>query len=41
MVKNCKKPKKEQGTRKYYKCNKIEHIARDYRSGQNMKNQSI
>jgi len=33
MEKYCQKPKKEKNTRKCYKCDKIEHIAKDYRSG--------
>jgi len=41
MVKKCQKPKKEQNTRKCYKCDKVEYIAKDYRTEQNMKNQSI
>lgn len=41
MVKECQKPKKEQDIRKCYKCDKVEHIAKDYRTEQNMKNQSI
>ena len=41
MAKKCKKLKKEQDTRKYYKCNKVGHIAKDCRSGQKIKNHSI
>ena len=41
MVKDCKKPKKEKNTWKYYKCKQVEHIAKNCKSGQKMKNQSI
>ena len=41
MVKNCQKPNKERNTRTCYKCNKVEHITRDYRSEQKIKNRSI
>jgi len=41
MAKYCKKPKKEKETRKYYKCNKVGHIAKNYRSEQNVKNRSV
>ena len=41
IVKKCRKPKKKQDIRKYYKCNKVEHIAKDYRLEQKMKNYSI
>ena len=27
--------------RKYYKCNKVRYVAKDYRLGQKMKNQSV
>jgi len=32
MTKNCKKPKKKQDVKKYYKCDKIGHITKDCRS---------
>ena len=38
IAKDCKKPKKKQDTKKYYKCEKIEQITKDCRSGQNIKN---
>ena len=41
IVKDCKKSKKEQDTRKCYKCKKVGHIAKDYRSEQKMKNKSV
>jgi len=41
MTKDCKKLKKEWDTRKCYKCEKIEYIAKDYQLGHKMKNQSI
>ena len=41
MAKDCKQSKKERDTRKYYKCKRIEHIAKDYETKQKMKNQSI
>ena len=31
MVKNCWKLKKERETRKCYKCNKVKHLAKNYR----------
>jgi len=31
----------EKDTKKFYKCDKIRHIAKDYRLGQKMKNYSI
>ena len=27
--------------KKYYKCNKVRYVAKDYRLGQKMKNQSV
>ena len=41
MEKNCRKPEKEKETRKYYKYNKVEHLTKNYRSRQKMKNRSI
>ena len=41
LTKKCRKLKKEQDTRKGYKYNKVEYIAKDYRLGQKMKNCSI
>ena len=35
------KLKKKKETRKYYKYNKIEHLAENYRSGQKIKDRSI
>ena len=32
IVQDCKKPKKEKDTWKYYKCRKVGHIAKDYRT---------
>ena len=32
MARECKKPKKEKETRKYYKCDKVGHLVKDYRS---------
>ena len=37
MVRECRKPKKEKEMRKYYKCNKVGHLAKDCRSKQTMK----
>jgi len=36
-VKECRKFKKEKETRKCYKCDKVGHLAKDYRSKQKMK----
>ena len=36
IVKECQK-KKEKETRKYFKCNKKEHIAKDYKGKQSIK----
>jgi len=33
IAKNCKKPKKEKGTRKYYKYNKVEYLTKNCMSG--------
>ena len=41
MEKEYKKPRKERKARKYYKYDKTRHIARDYRTGQKMKNRSV
>ena len=41
MAEKCQKLKKEQNTRKCYKCDKVEYIAKDCRLGQKMKNYSI
>jgi len=37
MAKECRKPKKDKETRKCYKCNKVEHIAKDCRYKQPIK----
>ena len=34
-------PERGRETRKYYKCDKVRHFAKDCRSGQKMKNKSI
>ena len=39
MEKECQRPKKD--TKKYYKCNKVEHLAKDCRLGQRIKNRNI
>jgi len=41
MAKEYRKPKREQDTGKNYKCDKAEHIAKDCRLEQKMKNHSI
>ena len=41
MTKDCKNSGKKQDTRRCYKYKKIGYIAKDYRSGQKMKNQSV
>ena len=41
MAKDCWGLKKEKDTRKCYKCDKIVHIAKNYRAGSKIKNQSI
>ena len=41
MAKEYQKPKKEWNTRKCYKCDKVENIAKNCRSGQKMTNCSI
>jgi len=37
MARECRKPKKEKEMRKCYKCDKIGHLTKDYRSKQKMK----
>jgi len=37
MARECRKPKKEKETRKYYKCNKVGYLAKDCMSKQRMK----
>jgi len=37
LVKECKRPKKNKETRKCYKCDKVEYLAKDCRSGQKIK----
>ena len=41
MVKKCWSKKKEQETRKCFKCDKEGHIVKDYKGTQLMKNQKI
>ena len=41
MAKEYWSKKKERETRTYFKCNKEEHIARDYKEKQTMKKQQI
>ena len=41
IAKDCRKPKKEQDARKCYKYEKIEHITRNCKLGQRMKNQGV
>ena len=41
MAKDCWKLKKEKETRKCYKCDKVEHLAKDCRTKQKMKNRSM
>jgi len=41
LAKDCWKPKKEKETRKYYKCDKVEHLVKDCRKGQKIKNRSV
>ena len=41
MAKDYKKPEIEQDTRKCYKCKRIGYIAKNYQSGQKIKNRSI
>ena len=37
MAKECRKPKKNKETRKYYKCDKVGYLAKDCRTKQKMK----
>ena len=37
MAKKCWKPRKDKEMRKFYKCNRIVHLAKDCRLGQKMK----
>ena len=41
MVKNCKKPKKEKEDMMYYKCNRVEHLVKNCKLKQKIKNRSI
>ena len=41
MAKECQKPKKDKKMRKCYKYNKVEHLAKDCRLEQKIKNRSI
>ena len=41
MVKKCQSKKKEQETRKYFKYDKEEHIAKDYKGMQLMKKYKV
>ena len=41
MTKNCQKPTKGKETKKCYKGNKVGYIAKNCRSGQKMKHQSV
>ena len=41
MAKKYQRPKKGQDMRKCYKCDKVEHITKDCRSEQKIKNWSI
>jgi len=41
MTKDCQNPKKEKEIRKCYKCDKAEHLVKDCRTGQKMKNRSV
>ena len=41
MVNDCRKPKKEKETRKYYKYNKVRYLVKNYRLEQKIKNRSV
>ena len=41
IAKNCRKPKKEKETRKYYKYNKVKYLVKNCRLWQKMKNRSV
>lgn len=41
MAKKCQRSKRKRNTRKCYKYDKVEYLARDYRTGQKIKNRSI
>jgi len=41
IVKDCQKPKKEKETRKCYKYDKVEHLVKDCRIEQKIRNRSI
>jgi len=41
MAKDCRKLKKEKEMRKCYKYNKVEYLAKDYKTEQKMKNRNI
>jgi len=41
MAKECQSKKKEHKTRTCFKCDKEEHIARDYRGKQTMKKRKV
>ena len=41
IARDYKKPKKEQDTKKCYKCKQVRHIARDCRLEQKIKNRSV
>ena len=41
ITKDCQKLNKEKKTRMCYKCNKVRYLARNYRSGQKIKNKSV
>jgi len=41
ITRDCKKLKKEKDTRKCYESGRIEHIAKDYRTKQRVKKQSV
>jgi len=41
LAKDCKRPKKERNTRKYYKCKQVGYITKDCKIKQKMKNWNI